>query len=378
MIMVNGHRLTKRKPPMRKWVIALLIFYFICIMRIYGTPQNDNMMEFIKYFLFLLKKTILNVIDSDIKFVYFSFFLIAIILVFCFINKEFRYMLLDALVRVRKEFTGEIKNEEWTRARKLVKDQIYVCHQLIKYKEMIINLCEKANVIEINFMMNNSEKSIIASYEKDGQPPMIGIKAELINRIETIEPDNVRDKILRFIIAHELIHVKYHDSINKIWMWRFYGLLWLGGFVFLWNYCVTSITLGIIHNTVSAILLLVWCVFVSILISQSFWWQVLEFRADRLGLKISGESVLIFEIYAKYFPDGIFGKKSLLKRLQNYKQLIISFLFAKTAQNDEIEHPSNRRRIEELKRGKDWSLFEYFWYGYQMKKNFLMGNGKKL
>lgn len=378
MIMKKKTRLIKRNPPMKKWVIILLIFYFLCIMRIYATPKNYNMIEFIKYMLFLAKEIILNVINSDLKFAYFSIVVLGIILFFCIKDKEFRNMFLARLVGLRKEITGEIKNEEWADDRKLVRNQIYVCQQLIKYKEMIIDLCEKANVHEVNFTVDDSEKSIIASFEKDGQPPMINIKTELINRLEIIEPSNVRGKILKFILAHELIHVKYHDSINKIWIWRFYGLLWFGGFAFLWNFYITSIALGIIYNTVSVILFLFWCVFVSILISQSFWWQVIEFRADRLGLKISGEPVLVFEIYTKYFPDGVFGKKSILKCLHNYMKAIISFIFSKTTQNDEIEHPSNHRRIEELKRGRDWSFFEYFRYGYQMKKNLLMGKGKKL
>lgn len=347
-------------------------------MRIYGTPRNYNMIEFTQYILLLFKEVILNVINSDLNFAYFSIFLIGIALFFCIINKEFRYMFFERLIEIRKEITGEVKNEEWAEARKLAKNQIYVCQQLIKYKEMFIDLCEKANVQEINFIMDDSEKSIIASLEKDGQPPMISIKTELINRIEAIEPCHVREKVLKFITAHELIHVKYHDSINKIWTWRFYGLLWIGGLSLFWNYFVASITLGIVHKWISVILLLLWCIFASVLISQSFWWQVLEFRADRLGLKISGESVFVFEIYAKYFPDGVFGKKNLLNRLKNYYKVIISFFFTKTTQNDEIGHPSNRRRIEELKRGGNWNLFEYFRYGYQMKKNFLMGNGKKM
>lgn len=368
----------KRKPPMKKWVIILLIFYFLCIMRIYGTPQNYNLIEFIQYILSLFKEIILNAINSDLNFVYFSAVAIGIILFLCIINKEFRYMFLERLIEVKKDITGEIKNEEWANVKKLVKNQIYVCQQLIQYKEMFVDLCKKANVHEVNFIMDDSEKSIIVSLEKDGQPPMISIKKEFMNRLEAIEPNYIREKILKFVIAHELIHVKYHDSINKLWVWRFYGLLWIGGLGLLWNYFIASSALEIVHKWISVILLLLWCIFASVLISQSFWWQVIEFRADRLGLKISGESVYVFETYAKYFPDGVFGKKNLLKRLKNYQKAIISFFFAKTTQNDEIGHPSNRRRIEELKRGKNWNLFEYFRYGYQMKKNSLMGNGKKI
>lgn len=368
----------KRKPPMKKWVTILLIFYFLCIMRIYGTPRNYNMIEFTQYIFFLFKDLILDIINSDIIFSYFFIVIICIVLFFCIIDKEFRYMFLEELIVLKKEITGEIRNEEWAGIRKLAKNQIHVCQQLIKYKEMFIDLCEKANVHEINFIMDNSEKSIIASLEKEGQPPMISIKTELINRLEAIEPCHVREKVLRFVIAHELIHVKYHDSINKIWMWRFYVLLWIGGLSLFWNYFGASISLGIVHKWISVILLLLWCIFASVLISQSFWWQVLEFRADRLGLKISGESVLVFEIYAKYFPDGVFGKNNLRKRLKNYQKAIISFFFEKATQNDEIGHPSNHKRIEELKRGKNWTLFEYFRYGYQMKKNSLLGNGKKM
>ncbi|MCM1237350.1 MAG: M48 family metalloprotease [Ruminococcus flavefaciens] len=368
----------KNQPPMRKWVVTLLIVYFLCMMRIYATPKDFTIIEFIRYIIILFQQVILKVIYSDLKFAFFSFAILGIILIICIIDKEFRYMFFGRLIEIKKEVTGEIDNEEWADAKKLVRKQIYVCHELNEYTEMIYDLCEMACVYEVNFIVDDSQNSIISSFEKNGQAPMIGIKTELINRLEIIEPSNVRNRILKFIIAHELIHVKYHDSINKIWIWRFYGLLWIGGFALLWNYFVASVSLGIIHKTISMMLFLVWCLFASILISRSFWWQVIEFRADRLGIKISGESVQIFEIYAKYFPDGFFGKKDLSKRLQNYRKVIISFFFSKTTQNDEIGHPSNRRRIEELKRGKDWNLFEYFRYGYKMKKNSLMGNGKKL
>ena len=172
--------------------------------------------------------------------------------------------------------------------------------------------------------------------------------------------------IIKLLFAHELVHIHYNDTK---WMRKVYGivLLYIGFSLFLMHLAVKS------QNAV------IWGMVVFIILNylvfhkmcdERYWKQVMEFRADRIGIAVSNTSPAILEEALRCTAEGEINdeKKNNTGILHRIYQ----------NQVEQQVHPGIKRRIYEAKREKPWSFREYFRYLWLINWNVITRKGWKI
>lgn len=264
------------------------------------------------------------------------------------------------------------------------------------------SIYEKAGLYDIYVLKRNAEKDAYGrkrrSQSRDEnsvalftKTPMCVIeRSSYVSAVE-IEPEFIellgsriknpalRSEVLTFSLAHECIHVKYHDGMNMRWRLVLSMIAWLGGFPLTTLLFFKSASFGsIILSVLSGALLFFWIAFVSVILSVTYWCQCAEFRADRLAARVSeADTDLVFEAYARCgygSPDEEHTRES---RLKEYGRLLKS-VFSSKYVPESLAHPSSALRKKELKLRKNWGLYDYVRYGFLMRISLFTGKGGRL
>lgn len=228
----------------------------------------------------------------------------------------------------------------------------------------ILKMCALLNIKEIKIGVDDLITRKVISQAERGKIPVIVIDKRLFNKLRFEYPSEYWE-LIRLLVAHELVHIYYKD---KTYMKKVYVilLLWLivafGVFHLLYSLNnFVFIIIGILKMTLEYYAIHILC-------DKRYWNQVMEFRADRIGMMISNTSPEILENVLTYIveddEDETKQNNFLRKIYRNNAEQHI--------------HPSAQQRINEVRREVPWRLGEYVRYLWKIGKNVLIGKGWRI
>lgn len=256
---------------------------------------------------------------------------------------------LDSYIRFLHEFTTDTLSPEYDTTdtdTNVIDDNAFFEFHIKDMGQM----CQELHLPVIPVISANlSTQTALTGYDKDYGPYILissGKYQEILHQFGEIECM----QILKMITAHELVHIAYKDYNERRIVWKTvfcYLLLGLIMFTYVlnaWKFMSETMYIFIF------LVLGAFSVFAgTVIMNQKYWKQVMELRADRIGMKISQTSAEQFVRLMQFIPPNDTVKNNFI--YQYYQKYIL-----------EDSHPSAQRRISEIRRGKPWSVHEYFRY----------------
>lgn len=239
--------------------------------------------------------------------------------------------------------------------------------ELSIWADEIVRMCSLLNVKEIKIGIDNLDTKKMYSFAAGTQAPIIVIGREAFDRSQKLYREE-HFEIIKMLIAHELVHIYYKDTK---WMKKvgIIALLYIGSVIYALLVIAPKYNPVFGAAAVAALLILDKAVF-AVLRDERYWNQVMEFRADRIGLAISNTWPEILEKALKCTAGNEEDDE------KKEKENMIHSIYKR-----EIEqhiHPRIERRIYEVKREVPWSLREYFRYLWIIGRNVLMRKGWRI
>lgn len=229
--------------------------------------------------------------------------------------------------------------------------------------EEVLRMCREEVIFDVTLCCLEQETKIaVSGYDKkEGAYIIFGKKR--IEELKSSLSDEEFCKVMKVLLGHELTHVKYKDyndkkaSIKYSLLSCFFPIIFFALILIIYfitkNYslCVSLEVLSLIVIILSE----------RIITKRKFWKQVMEFRADRIGLEVSRVDISVFEKFLLRYEKKQEGQDNIfLKMYERYME--------------EKDHPSIHRRIIEIKRGK-WKKTEYLRYLWLVGKRVYSGKG---
>ncbi len=349
-----------RKPPARKFALTLIILHFLASFIPYtedDAPFFINMWNFFKK-VFVDSRTFINMgagRPAD-AFSFDDVLLIpaAIILIIFLVTKSGRRFL-------KQYFDPNEAGEKYYEQDKSYRGKIKV-EGLDGFELFLYDLAEKAGIHEVVFRYNPN--ATIHSIEQSGYVSVIELGDEFLNRLSRIRNTAVRNQFLSFAVSHELIHIKYHDPMNIIWLNVASVVLWLDGFLLIGLVpLLLSEHPSLMSVAIRFACIVFWICYASVVARSSYWSHCAEYRADREALILSGANVdVVFTAFSRCFPEMResykIGVGDVVKNLWNA-------LIGRGEILDSYAHPSLSQRRQEAQRKQEtnngeWGIFDYF------------------
>lgn len=216
---------------------------------------------------------------------------------------------------------------------------------LSPWKEDIMRMCGKINIHAAEFRLVSGGGTNLASCiaPKKG-PPIVQLDACYMDKSAQKMPPDVFCNMICFVLAHELAHIYYGDSTGK----RDRLMMLVSLLVTIAGILVLTLSLGYVNTVLWITLFLIFCVYTGSVIFSAFtdnryWGQVEEFRADRLGGRISGISANSFKQFCAYLNTDTAKKEK------------------------EDMHPQLATRVREMERygGRRWGIHDHIRYTWR-------------
>jgi len=273
------------------------------------------------------------------------------IFIYLFSDKDFR--------NEEKERVVEYIDGKQRKARNILGfgKGIYMDSALAEWEDAVTRMCR---VLDIRLVAVVSEACMTSGFsgriamtvaDTDGVPTVV-LSTRMIGKLRTkYSPQMVYD-IVRFLIGHELTHVRYKDY-NKRWS----AVKTFAVFTII--FVAIALCIVVIPYLPDLMILPGICLLLFLLLIAWFFQKnvkndcyrnyVSEYRADRRSAEISGASREAIEAALRLDVDrddkvktDRFGKKR-------------------------NTHPDAEHRIKELQRGKKWGVSEYFRYAVRVE-----------
>lgn len=230
------------------------------------------------------------------------------------------------------------------------------CFELLKYESIINSMCQKLKIKDVNIDIIHETTANAYSKNNDADTPTILISTEMMNRLREIwlkDNDFDIDGVIGLILGHELVHVKYKDSIMIGRRARIASSILLGGYIL----ALVILYTAIIHTWFLSFLfpiLLIELFCSNIVTDRRFWGQISELRADKIGALISGTSFKTFESFWELMGKQRHEEDATEKINQQ------NLLYKYYKRYIEIEyHPTIKRRKEVVAKTRKWGLADY-------------------
>lgn len=282
-----------------------------------------------------------------------------------------------SILDLKERLTHKRTNRYVNRKKSIKSLEIDIDDELKAYEITFRSLCGKAGVYRCRFLFDDSAEKDIYSFQEKSEPPCIVLTRGFIEGLKRdIPKSEMREGSFKFVIAHELAHIRYDDNINLSWRMTICGLLFLGG-MFVCLCLGTPLFSATKTGAIVLVLVIVlWLLMFFTFCNPNYWSQVQEFRADRFALKISEEPPTVFNEYMVHNRNEEILRRHSVGEI--VKQMLLDFLFPSDNNIGNMTHPSLKKRSKELARGKEWGFMEYIRYGFQMLINMISGKGVRL
>ncbi len=289
-----------------------------------------------------------------------------------FIVMVFITLLLYTIFRLLDEkFRNNLKQRRSYRKQLKANNEIKVwgmnenMEELSGWFDEILNMCCLLHIKEVKIGIDDLDTKKAVSVILEGQMPVIIIGREVFAKSQRYAPQ-IHYGIIKLLFAHELVHIHYNDIK---WMRKVSGivLLYIGFSLFVMYLAFKSqnaVILGI-----AVFLVLNYFVFHK-MCDERYWKQVMEFRADRIGMAVSNIPPAILEEALRCTAEG---------EINDEKKIDTGILYRIYQKRVEQQvHPGIKRRIYEAKREKPWSFREYFRYLWLISWNVTTRKGWKI
>lgn len=283
------------------------------------------------------------------------------LLVCCIIWKEFR----QTIILHTKDFLGKITSRWSHKAKHTTKNTegISISPDLSPWAQSITEMCQELHLETMSFQTDGrigiNARAVIG---KDSKPTII-VGTELLDCLHR-QLGTLAIPAVRFILAHELAHIYFRDQEDPLCKQA--SWLLVVSFPFAMGLVMISIRLGnefLVMST--ALAMVIWGGLVlGKLADMRFRGQIMELRADRIGLQVSKTVPDTFRILIP-FLESMEEEGNVL--YQYYKKYI-----------DVNLHPSLQTRLKELERRKRWGILEYARYIRIIQFNIITGQGGRL
>lgn len=229
----------------------------------------------------------------------------------------------------------------------------------------VLHMCCLLGIKEVELSINGLGVKKIVSVISDVHMPVIIIGRDVFERSKAYFAQEHFD-IIKLLVAHELVHIHYKDAK---WMLKVYRMALLYICISIFAIYQAAKTKNAVVLGIAVFLCLGYLVFHK-LCDERYWKQVMEFRADRIGMSVSGTSLVILEKALKCavdddMDDGAEIKKGILYKIYTIK-------------TEKHIHPAIERRIYEAKRNRPWGIKEYFRYLWLISWNVMKQAGWKI
>ena len=279
------------------------------------------------------------------------------LLVCCFFRKEFR----QAAILCIKDFLYKFPNYWTHKAEKTAKKAvgIQICPNLSPWTQSITEMCRELRLETVCFHTDESIGINARAVIREDSTPVIIVGTDLLDCLHR-QLGTSAIPAVRFILGHELAHIYFHDQKDPLYKQTVFLL------AVSFPLAIGLIRLNIEFLTaVTALTMVIWSGLVlNKLLDVRFRVQIMELRADRIGLHISRTVPDTFRILIP-FLEVMEEEGNLL--YQYYKKYI-----------DVAPHPSLQRRLKELERGKKWGILEYARYIRIIQIHIITGQGWRL
>lgn len=234
--------------------------------------------------------------------------------------------------------------------------------ELDNWDDEIFRMCQELKIDNVRICVELDMKEAFSTIEE--KIPIIVIGKILFHYIQQYHKED-QFEMIKMILAHELVHIAYRDTI--IIKRKFCYILLLFIFIIVGSGVIISLSSNMVIRSMTLIVfVLVMGISWRVVCEEKYWKQVMELRADRIGFAVSGISYEIFEKVLNCASSNT--KKSFAKE----RNILYKYYENYIAEKD---HPSNERRLKEIERGKRWSSIEYIRYILLIRWNLLRKRG---
>lgn len=229
----------------------------------------------------------------------------------------------------------------------------------------IVRMCNLLGICDIEISETSGVGTIAKAWWKENEKSQIMLDSELVKRMEKQSDPQDIPIYIKFILAHELIHIYYKEPKSITNSIRKAALLSIG----MWVSGMCILLSGIAVNLLLFIpgLVFIMALFLCdhICCDQRYWLQLQEIRADRKGITLSGmprEKVLIVNRVLYDSEQDRQKDESVLYRF-----------YVETAYSQ--GHIKMKRRQKALQLERDWGIYYYFWLFMEIFKGKIKGDG---
>lgn len=234
--------------------------------------------------------------------------------------------------------------------------EILIDDRLKAWESSILRMCQilkirhAAVMSEVTCGIDMSGRIAFTTRSAEGIPTVV-VSTQEIGKQRILHPPQVSYDMVRFLLGHELTHVRYRDYSERRRALKELGC-WIGTFaVLITGFGMQQLlpeSMETISYVCQAALLIIFVILYRTLLNDQYWRYVGEYRADRMSAAISGATdqaiAAMLKVYAEKEQTDGRQKKQKKSRF----------------------HPKLEKRLKELNRKQKWSIREYFRYAVQM------------
>mgnify|MGYP001124705429 CR=1 FL=1 len=248
-----------------------------------------------------------------------------------------------------------------------IERRIEIDEELGEWKNEIIRMCGEAGISDIVFMTAYLGTKKVVSFDLKGEIPVVAVGKELLCNIRQTWYQEYFETA-KLMMAHEIVHIRYRDSYPKHKEWIVLKILAINFTVFIGMVLFATWIDNPIVATIINFIIIALVVENRILCDERYWLQVMEFRADRIGMKYSRASVETFGL-ALQLTDSNDGQSMEPTNIfqREFDKYVAPHI-----------HPRSESRLYEVMRGKDWSHAEYVRYFSRILRNVILRKGWRI
>lgn len=290
--------------------------------------------------------------DSTYNTVFLVLLAIAIIFIICFLlwTPQDR-------AEAKAQATKRLEQEKEKAANYLgLNKGIMIDSHLGEWEKSIIRMCgvlgiQQAAVISEHSCDADMRGRIALTTRSSEGIPTVVLSTREINRQRAKYPPQMIHDMIRFLLGHELTHIRYQDYNTRKLAFKEAGCFIATAIVFffgIWTSMQLPESMGKLAVAGQVIIAVIAMISVRVFANDRYWRHVSEYRADRISAFISGATdqaiTAMLKIYAEEEQVDSRQKKGRESRF----------------------HPKLKNRLKELKRKKKWGMSEYFRYAFKL------------